>query len=194
MCIKLASRSVMVIDMKKNGFWLRKRGPASANEATALRQALEAFYRQHRQHLFTFALAVTRCSARAEDAVHDAFCRLLQAAATPLNMKAYVFRCVRNAAVDQLRRHPALDGEPEESILDPGDDPREAAGKSEFDGRAAVALQTLSDDERETIALHLYSDLTFREIADVRETPMGTVTAWYRRGMEKLRRELEEKP
>ena len=55
-----------------------------------------------------------------------------------------------------------------------------------------MAVRTdLSDDERETIVQHLYADLTFQEIADLRERPIGTIASWYRRGIEKLKGLLE---
>jgi RNA polymerase sigma-70 factor (ECF subfamily) len=73
------------------------------------RGELERLYGEYRQQLFTCALAITCSPARAEDAVHDAFCRMLRRRravddAAAVDLKAYVFRAVRNAAVDQLRR------------------------------------------------------------------------------------------
>ena len=157
-----------------------------------LNGSLERIYREHRQELFTCALAVTRCPDRAEDAIHDAFCRLFRLKRTPDNLKAYVFRCVRNAAVDLLRRNPLRDEEISDFIFDPSDDPKETAGKNEFKRRAARALLTLSPDERETIAQHVYASLPFREIAEIREVPIGTVAAWHHRGLKKMRERLEE--
>src|SRR4051795_7972904 len=71
---------------------------------------LEDIYARHRQGLFTLALSITRCAARAEDAVHDAFVRLCRrrSVSAPVNGTgtasqpdpvAYVFASVRNAAV-----------------------------------------------------------------------------------------------
>ena len=48
-------------------------------------------------------------------------------------------------------------------------------------------LQMLSPDEHETIVLKIYSDLTFQQIADLRQVPLPTVASWYRRGIDKLR-------
>ena len=155
---------------------------------------LENIYRQCRRQLFTCALAITRCPDRAEDAIQEAFYRLFRTNGKPRCLKAYVFRAVRNAAIDQFRRNPPPAEELDEFIFDPGAGPRDAAADKEFQGQAARALLALSEDERETIVQHLYGDLTFREIAQVREAPIGTVTAWYRRGIEKLRRQLEERP
>src|SRR4029453_15381696 len=72
------------------------------------RANLTQLYCDFRQQLFTCALSVTGSPSRAEDAVHDAFCRGLRrkdaAGDRMIDLKAYVFRAVRNAALDQLRR------------------------------------------------------------------------------------------
>jgi len=153
--------------------------------------ALDQIYRENRQRLFTCALAITRRSDRAEDAVQEAFCRLFRLPVQPENLKAYVFRAVRNAAIDQVRKNPPMAEANPEFVFDPRPDPCETAVAAEFQRRAAEALQALSADECETIVQHLYGSLTFREIAEIREAPLGTVTAWYRRGLEKLRARLE---
>jgi RNA polymerase sigma factor (sigma-70 family) len=157
-----------------------------------LSDALERIYRQYRQQLFTCALAVTRCPERAEDAIHDAFCRLFRLGRRPRNLKVYVFRAVRNAAIDQLRRNPLPEERQPSFIFEASEGPGETAAKNEFKRQAAEALLTLSDDERETIVQHLYADLTFREIARLRGRPTATVAAWYYRGLKKLRERLEE--
>lgn len=157
-----------------------------------LNGALERIYRDHRQQMFTCALSITRCPDRAEDAIQEAFCRLFRLNGKPRYLKAYVFRSVRNAALDQVRRNPPPADQVIEFIFDPGAGPRDTAADNEFKRRVAEALLTLSDDERETIVQHIYGELTFREIAEVRQAPLGTVTAWHRRGLKKLRARLEE--
>jgi len=157
-----------------------------------LRHELEKVYEQFSRRLFTCALAITRSPELAEDAMHDAFCRLLSLKETPRDLKVYVFRSVRNAAVNLVRKSGRTIDLTEDYIFDPCAGPRETAEMTEFRRRAAEALQILSDDERETIVQHLYADLTFREIAEVRENSINTVASWYRRGLAKLRQQLEE--
>ena len=157
-----------------------------------LNGALERIYRDQRQQLFTCALVITRCREGAEDAIQEAFCRLFRLVDKPRHLKAYVFRAVRNAAIDQVRRGAPAARELNEFIFDVGMGPREAAAESEFKQRVAEALLTLSENEREVIIEHVYGELTFREIAQVREAAVGTVVSWYRRGMEKLRARLED--
>jgi RNA polymerase sigma-70 factor (ECF subfamily) len=159
----------------------------------SLNGALDEIYRRYRRQLFTCALAVTRCPDRAEDAVQEAFARLFRLERRPRHLKAYVFRSVRNAAIDQLKRNPPSAGEADAFIFDPGAGPREAAADNEFKRNVAQALQALADDEREIIVQHIYGELTFRDIARMRDMPRGTVTSQYYRGLAKLRDLLEER-
>jgi RNA polymerase sigma-70 factor, ECF subfamily len=154
--------------------------------------SLESIYHQFRRPLFACALAVTRCPELAEDAIHDAFCKLVARPPRAENLKAYVFRTVRNAAIDLVRRRGRPAGELDDSIFDPSPGPGEAAGDAEFKRRVTGALARLHPDERETIVQHLWGELTFREIAEVRGAPQGTVVSWYRRGLDRMREELHE--
>jgi hypothetical protein len=70
----------------------------------SLRKDLEKLYEEQEGRLFVCALAITRCPAAAEDAVHDAFRRLLSLDRRPRDVKTYAFQCVRNAAIDIRRR------------------------------------------------------------------------------------------
>jgi DNA-directed RNA polymerase specialized sigma24 family protein len=55
---------------------------------------LERIYDHWGAALFTCALGVTGCRDLAEDALHEAFTRLLRMERTPQNPKAYVFQYV----------------------------------------------------------------------------------------------------
>ncbi|MHC4361488.1 MAG: RNA polymerase sigma factor [Planctomycetota bacterium] len=156
-----------------------------------VRREMERVYDQYGSQLFTFALAVTRRPDLAEDAMHEAFCRGLRLTEAPRNVKAYMFRSVRNAAIDQLRRKGRTRSLSEDYIFDSSAGPMELAQQNQFRHRVAAALLKLAEDERETIVQHLYTDLTFQEIADLRERPLGTITSWYRRGLAKLKEHLE---
>jgi RNA polymerase sigma-70 factor (ECF subfamily) len=137
-------------------------------------------------------LAITRSAVRAEDAVHNAFCEVLRQNHRPIDLKAYVFRAVRNAALDQVRRHATRELPLAEFIFDQQPQPAQSAADAEFKQRVADALLKLSADECETVIQHLYGELTFQEIASIRDAPLGTVVSWYRRGLDKLRARLED--
>jgi RNA polymerase sigma-70 factor (ECF subfamily) len=157
-----------------------------------LRGRLEKLYDRHQRQLLACALSVTRCRDLAEDAVHEAFCRVLRQDDPPRDLRAYVFRSVRNAAVDLVRRAARTAPLVEDYIVDRSNNQRDAAERKQFQRFVAEAMAALPQDERETIVQHLYADLTFREIAAVRDRPLGTIVTWYRRGLARLRDRLEE--
>jgi len=152
---------------------------------------MERVYDQYGSQLFTCALAVTGRPELAEDAIHEAFCRGFRLTKIPQNLKAYMFRSVRNAAIDQLRQRARTSNFLDNYIFDSSPSPGELAEQKQFKQLVAGVLLKLSEDERETIVQHLYADLTFQEIADLRERSIGTVTSWYRRGLAKMKHYLE---
>lgn len=153
---------------------------------------LEDIYDRFRQPLFVCALAVTRCSDMAEDAVQNAFTRMLRMRRVPENPKAYAFRSVRNAAIDLVRqRGRAHTVEVPGDLFDPSMDPRRFAQLAQFGDRVEAMLEAMSESQREAVVLHLYADLTFREIAEMRGESINTVKWRYREGLIKLRDQLE---
>jgi RNA polymerase sigma-70 factor (ECF subfamily) len=152
-------------------------------------EALRSFYVGHRQQLFTYAVSITRNRESAEDAIHQVFQRLLRRTSLPVAMRPFVFRCVRNEALDDLRRTRVRSASVFEEDTTPG--PAGAPGqRALLPGELEEALQALSPDEREVIALRMNDALTFQEIADLRGVPLPTVASWHRRGLEKMRERM----
>ena len=50
------------------------------------------------------------------------------------------------------------------------------------------ALATLSEKERTVVSMKILSDMTFNEISEALQIPMGTVTWRYQEAIKKLRR------
>ncbi|NUN95636.1 MAG: sigma-70 family RNA polymerase sigma factor [Candidatus Omnitrophica bacterium] len=156
---------------------------------------VDEFYRSNRQALFTCALSITRSVEAAEDAIQEAFYRIYRYDSWKVrNLKTFVFQCVRNAAIDQLRKRPATESLDDVSLFDLNHHPRQVAMGREREEALAAALESLDPDERQTIVEHLCGGLKFREIADIRGIPQGTVSAWYYRGLAKMKARLEEQP
>lgn len=149
---------------------------------------LRSFYVENRQQLYTYALSLTRQREAAEDAIQQAFAQLLRRGELPADLRPYVFRCVRNAALDG-RRRAAVRGE---SIFAGDAGPVAPAAPGALPAQELeAALRTLSPDEQEAIVLKIYDGFTFQEIADLRRVPLPTVASWYRRGLDKLKTRLK---
>jgi RNA polymerase sigma-70 factor (ECF subfamily) len=153
-----------------------------------VRHAIERIYGERRQGLFTLALAITRCPARAEDAVQDAFARLWKSQARPDgDLVPYVFAAVRNAALDQLRRQePMATAEPASIFNGLVSDPASEAITAEEHGLVRRAVDALPEPEREAVVMRVYGGLTFDEMARALGEPLQTVASRYRRALEKL--------
>lgn len=162
-------------------------GNLSSRMSSAVIETLRSCYVRHRQELYSYAVSITRDRAAAEDAIHAAFQQLLRRPALPDDIRPYVFRSVRNAALDAFRRARP----PADQVLDDHADVVEVAPGDRLSADEVEAgLRELSDDEREAVMLKIYSDLTFQEIADTRGVPLPTAASWYRRGIEKLKLRL----
>lgn len=153
---------------------------------------MDDLYRKERDRLFTYALSITGDPALSEDAVHDVFCRLCAKPPPAGHQRAYVYRSVRNACLDLLRRNRRsaanAPGHAWQSIYEGTEVSTEDRIISEETARAlAAGLEGLRESEREAIVLHIHGDMTFREIAEVLELSNGTAASLYRRGIEKLR-------
>jgi RNA polymerase sigma-70 factor, ECF subfamily len=151
---------------------------------------LGAVYEESRRELFITAWTILRQADLAEDAVHTAFARLTKLESSPAEPRLYVFRAVRNAAIDlarlRSRRH-------EEPLLENWDAPEEESAPSDEEVRSSLeaSLERLDGASREVIELHLHAALTFQEIAQVLDEPLPTVASRYRRAIDKLRMQMK---
>ena len=153
--------------------------PTSANVTE-----IEQLYRQHGPALLLFAAAITGERSRAQDAVHQVFLKLLEHGnlSHAQDVKAYLFTCVRNAVLNdtKVRQRDAV-LEDESAWFDPPN--RDYAGELNL----RRALWALPGDQRQVTILHLWSDLTFAQIADVLSISSNTAASRYRYALAKLR-------
>lgn len=145
---------------------------------------VESLYRQHGSALLLFAMAITGERSRAQDALHQVFLKLLgdDKVRQAVDMKAYLFTCVRNAALNEAKvrqRNVALDDE--SAWFEPVD--RDYA--AEFKLRRA--LRGLPDDQQQVIILHIWGELTFAQTAETLDISPNTAASRYRYALAKLR-------
>jgi len=102
-----------------------------------------------------------------------------------------MFRAVRNAAVDIVRRQTKVVQPATDELFETLGQPTLAQHGLDME-LVARAINSLSNDQRETVLQHLVAGLTFREISELHGRPMGTITTWYRRGIEALRNKVSK--
>jgi RNA polymerase sigma-70 factor, ECF subfamily len=157
-----------------------------------VQRRLEQIYRDHRQGLFTLALAVTRSVDLAEDAVQDAFARLWQSRRRPEgDLVAYVFASVRNAAFEQARRRRHTVAMPDSLFDGAQADPAGTAIDAERQQLVRKAIEALPIRQRQAVVLRLYAGLTFRQMAEVLRESLPTVASRYRRALQRIKDSIE---
>ena len=108
--------------------------------------------------------------------------------------ESWLFRIASNIFHDYLRgkrrRTKLLNARRAELERTPNG-PRMSDAKDETLDRLQVRLNRLDTDTRELIMLRFYSELSFKEIAEVRSEPIGTTLSKLHRGLKKLRELME---
>jgi RNA polymerase sigma-70 factor, ECF subfamily len=154
-------------------------------------EALGLVYDRYAPALHRLLVALLGSPADAEDALQEIFLKLAAGRAGRMrDLRAYLFTAARHEAFSHLRR--ARRERPlEESDLEAPAMPAHA------DADMQDLLQRLPVEQREVIALKVYGQFTFAEIAAIVRAPQNTVASRYRYGIARLRqwcREAENVP
>ncbi|MGK7861111.1 sigma-70 family RNA polymerase sigma factor [Falsiroseomonas sp. E2-1-a4] len=167
--------------------------PLLSAVAAGDRQALRTVYERQSVRLFGVANAILRDRDAAADALQDAFLRIAHRAhqfdpfrGTP---EAWLAAIVRYAALDMARARgreiptddPALGDQPVEA------EALERVSASAEGRRLHQCLATLEERNRRGIVLAFVHGLSHAQISARLELPLGTVKAWIRRGLLRLR-------
>lgn len=162
----------------------------------------------HMDAMFNLAMKMTRNRAEAEDLVQETYLRayrFFDQYEAGTNCKAWLFRILRNNFINryrQKRRKPeTVDLSRVEYGLDDSADPGLPRGwgdpEQNLEARAVreqiqKGLDSLPPDYRMVVVLSSMEGLTYREIASVMDTPIGTVMSRLHRARKLLQAHLAE--
>jgi RNA polymerase sigma-70 factor, ECF subfamily len=152
----------------------------------------------HLDGLYSYALVLTRNHAEAEDLVQETYVRALPAMGrlrTDSNTKGWLFTILRNVWLNQLRKWrngPQMiemegDDGVANSIVEPSKDSHDLYVSKVEAEQVRAAIKELPAEFREVILLREYEDLSYQEIANVLDCPVGTVMSRLGRARAKLR-------
>jgi RNA polymerase sigma-70 factor (ECF subfamily) len=148
-------------------------------------------YDRYGASLHRVLCAMLGSAADAEDALQEVFARLAEGRAQGVrDLKAYLFTAARNEALSVLRRRrrDALFATCLPGLIRPAKPVEEEVREA---GLVAL-LQRLPPEQREVVALKVFEQMTFAEIALLVKAPPNTVAARYRYAIRKLRLWCEE--
>jgi len=149
------------------------------------RDQVRKLYEQHGRGLLAYACSVATSFASAEDAVHQVFERLLRGDIEIQGAPAsYLYRAVRNAALNQIRNRTR-----EVDLFDGWFDA--PAGVELMAIELQSALSELPDEQREVILLHIWAQMSFEEVGAALDISPNTAASRYRYGLSKLREQFQ---
>ncbi len=144
---------------------------------------------EHYQGLYRYAYRLTGCAADAEDLTQEAFCKAqlnLPQLREPAKAKGWLFRILRNAYLHRVRagkNQHCLSLEDMSEVPDRMPEPLPAIEPRQLQ----EALDELPEDFRTPIILYYFEDLSYRDIAQQMELPLGTVMSRLARAKAHLR-------
>ena len=156
--------------------------------------ALSVIYDCHAEALYRLLVAMLGRADDAEDALQEVFVKLaLKSFSHIEDLRPYLFRMARNEAINMLRRRKRENrlmenyGEEIETVSSFDGDKFNTANYSWQKLMARLPLE-----QREIIALKIWEEMTFAEIARIVKTSPNTAASRYRYGIERLRKWYEE--
>jgi RNA polymerase sigma-70 factor (ECF subfamily) len=164
-------------------------------------EEFERFYEDIRPGLLRFVGARLRDPHAAADLVQEVYAkafRNLDRYDQRRSFSTWIYAIARNACIDFLRRRtrdplagvapnapappPDLDALPATGEFDPA----VAAERNDLVEAARAELEKLPDLRRAAVEMKIVEGLTFREVAEALDTPLGTVAFWVRESLEAI--------
>jgi RNA polymerase sigma-70 factor, ECF subfamily len=147
--------------------------------------------------LYADAMVLSRNPAMAADLVQETYLRALKATENlrpDSNVKSWLFTILRNIWLNYLRHERAspkiveLDSDEDfaDVAVSNSEDPHDLYVKKVERERVRTAIQQLPVELREIIILREYEELSYSEIANVLQCPVGTVMSRLSRARSKL--------
>ena len=155
--------------------------------------ALKAVYEHHGSLVYTFCRQ-TLDEGRAKDVTQEVFISAWRSRAryepAKGSLAGWLIAIAKNRIIDNVR------AEQRHSERRASGAPDDVGVDSQVDRIAdrlliAEALRCLTDRARQVVAMHYFDDLTLRQIAESTQQPLGTVKSDLRRGLARIRHQLE---
>lgn len=149
---------------------------SAAGDQDAFRQLVL----RHHRRVLNIAHRALGDAGLAEDVAQEVFIKVFRHLPSYRHEKPFVHwlhRVAANTVTDAARRH--RDVQSLDSMAQPpaghGGDPQDVAAQHDLQRSVRRAIATLPPHYRDTLALQVYHDLSYEEIARTLDVPIGTV-------------------
>ena len=161
--------------------------------------AFNELYRAYEKPLYSFILRYAGNRNTAEDLVQQVWMKVIKALPKydeRSKFGSWLFSIAHHSCIDAVRKKsPAAAADFDEVPLMeklPGErpNPEEELIRLEERGLLEKAIQQLPDEQKEVLLMRIYSDLPFREIADILHAPLNTILGRMHYAMKHLRQTI----
>lgn len=159
--------------------------------------SFQIVYNSTRQQVYLICFRVCRDQGVADDLTADVFGIVWQKANTWQtglgSVEGWVRTIARNRAIDWKRRQDdslVTVGAPFDNIADDAPLPESDLIRAQEYEFMRLALQGLPTNQRAAIEAAFFGDTTYAALAHDFDVPVGTMKAWIRRGLAKMRDQL----
>ena len=165
------------------------------------REEFEKLAMEHLDMLYRIARRLTRDTASAEDLVQETFLRALRSRDSfelkEYGIRPWLLRIMHNLHVTRFKREKrqptAIDEEHLQAIGDPASMNRDPLPVNQYDGmdqQLVRAMESLPEEYQTVMLLWAIDELSYKEIAEAVNVPIGTVMSRLHRARHKLSEQL----
>ncbi|MBX2843475.1 MAG: sigma-70 family RNA polymerase sigma factor [Flammeovirgaceae bacterium] len=151
-------------------------------------------YQENHSQLFNYALRLSSNEELSRDCIHDMFLELWEKKGklkSLENFKPYLFKFLRNILIDKIKEHHRMTGESNGQELDlviSHEDFLIGKEYKEFHAqKVSEALKALSPRQKEVVYLKFYSNLIYKEIAEVSQINYQSVRNLVSESLKKMK-------
>lgn len=142
------------------------------DDKPTFRQVFEA----EESPLLRYAHGLVGQRETAEDLVQDAFLKIHEHWDEVTHPRAWLFRCVRNLALNHIRDHKReTELDPDKEWQSEGDGPEQLLGRLEAAGTLQLLIAEMDPDEQELINLKYRDNLKYQQISQRTGLSVGNV-------------------
>lgn len=156
-------------------------------------EALGQLVECYADRLFGFFFRLTSNRDVSEELVSELFLRLVRKIryCESGSFEKWLFTVASNLFRDHLRKQYRTQKLLDEKMRQEAEESGPEKEDPEFSDRLQNALKRLDDQTTELIMLRFYGDMSFKELAEMKDEPIGTVLSKVHRGLKKLKEYMD---
>ena len=150
--------------------------------------SFDEFYHQTNKQLYVFIYDIIRNRQSSEDLIQETYMRFLNHIdkyKKNTNYFNFLVTIARNLAINEYHKQKRMVYDEEYIYSVKEESPTDVPD-------LFYLLDYLNEKEREIVILHMIDNLKFKEIAKMKDKPLGTILWLYNKAIKKLKRKVEE--